>query len=200
MLLSPNDVIQAGLIFVGVSQEEQDVLSENARLAKFRAHYGSSPLDIADIWFALQAGDVQGAALPEPENTEAGFRHFMSALHFLWAYPKNSLILASRMGICERYSRGKPLWKWVKKIAMLKEKKIFWNDSLSDPNGAIFVTSIDDIDCKIREPKHPTMNVDRSYYSKKKGGGLVSSTKLCFRSMTTGACLSMVPFEQVRMI
>jgi hypothetical protein len=39
---------------------------------------------------------------------------------------------------------AEPLWKWIKKIAALKAKKIVWDDSLNDPpNTHIFVFSVD---------------------------------------------------------
>jgi hypothetical protein len=90
------------------------------------------------------------------------------AIYFLWNYPKNSEVLASRFHTSERNSRGEPLWHWIKKIQALKGRKIVWDSSIDDPqNGVIFCLSVDGVDFKINEKQNPERNVDRKFYSKK---------------------------------
>ena len=36
----------------------------------------------------------------------------------------NAEVMASHLGVAERYCRGEPLWRWVRKIAALKEEKV----------------------------------------------------------------------------
>jgi hypothetical protein len=156
-----------GLKLIGVSREQQRGQSEFNKHQNFKSHYGSSPLVIADIWYDLQSADVSGARLSVSENTEKGFKAYMMGHYYLWTYPKNSRILSSRFQVCERYCRGKELWHWIYKIQALKRRKIQWDPTLADPNKSAFVGSIDGVDCHIWEPKHPTMNMDKSYSSHK---------------------------------
>lgn len=166
--VTPNDVMAMGLeMGAGICIEDQKYMSKNSRAMIFQAHYGSSPLDIADVWYDLQVGEHEGATLTEKENTTKGFRMFMMAHFYLFTKPKNSELLASRFGVCERYCRGKPLWKWVHKIAALKQKKIKWDKKLWSGSTEQFVASIDCVDCMYKEPQHPLYNIDKKYYSQK---------------------------------
>ena len=146
-VLSPNDVLALGLeIGAGLDTEHQQGMSKDARLLSFHAHYGSNPLDMADIWHDLQVGEYEGASLTEKEKSLKGFRMFLMATFYLWAKPKSSMLLATRFGVCERYCRGKHLWKWVNKVAALAEKKIRWDEKLSKPDTELFVASVDCVD------------------------------------------------------
>lgn len=164
MLLSPSDVMKKGLRYCGIRGTRS---SAAAQTKQFHSHYGSSPLDLADMWYDLTTTDIPEAQLEDKDKSEKGFKMFMVAHHFLWTYPKNSSLLASRFGICERYARGEPVWKWIKKIAALKAKKIVWDDSLNDPNTEIFIVLVDGVDFRMWEKKHPTLPIDRGYCSKK---------------------------------
>jgi hypothetical protein len=143
------------------------VVTEHNKRQNFKCHYGSTPLVIADIWYDMQMADVPGARLSVKENAEKGFKAFMMAVFFLWTNPKNSRLLAARFQVCERYSRGEELWHWVYKIQALKHRKIHWDPTLGNADESAFVGSIDGVDCQIWEPKHPTMNMDKSYSSHK---------------------------------
>jgi hypothetical protein len=125
------------------------------------------------MWYDLSTTDIPDAQLEEKEKLDKGFKMFLVAHHFLWTYPKNANLLASRFNICERYSRGDPLWSWIKKIAALKAKKIVWDESLNDPDTQIFIISVDGTDFRMWERKHPTMNLNRKDCSKKFNHGAV---------------------------
>jgi hypothetical protein len=45
------------------------------------------------------------------DKTEKGFKSFLIAMHFMWAYPKNGEMLASRFGVGLRQVQGKNLWR-----------------------------------------------------------------------------------------
>jgi hypothetical protein len=167
MILSPNDVMKQGLLHVRVSYERQEDFSEAGREKLFRSHFGSTPLDLAEIWYDLTTTDIPGARIDEEDVSNNGFKMFAMAHFFLWTYPKNSYLLMSRFDICETYCRGKPLWNWIEKIALLKAKKIIWDVSLASPDREIFIASVDATDCKVNEPKHVTMNLDTRYCSPK---------------------------------
>jgi hypothetical protein len=187
MLLSPSDVLFMGLKYIGVRPFQQEGLSEFTKQTYFGAHFGSSSLCLADMWYDMQAADVPGARLSVAENSEKGFKGLLMAHFFLWTYPKNAMLLMSRFGVCERYCRGEPLWHWVKKIQALKERKIRWDPGLGDPDSSPFIGTIDGTDCKIWEPKHPTMNLDKTYCSQKfKHAGLKYELVM---SLLDGRCM-----------
>jgi len=168
MILSPNDVMALGLeMGARIEKDAQQAMSKAHRSMVFEAHYGSPPLVIADMWYDLQVGEHGEASLSEKENSEKGLRMFFMAIFYLWAKPKNSHMLAYQFGVCERYCRGKPFWKWIKKIAALKEKKIKWDTRLWSASTEKFVASIDCVDCQYQEPQHPVYNIDTKYYSSK---------------------------------
>jgi hypothetical protein len=165
MWLSPSDVLHRGLYCCTGSQFDRS--SEAARTTQFRALYGSTPLDLAELWYDMIVTNIPGAKLTEEENTEKGFVMFLVAHYFLWVYPKNSRILAAQFGISEKSSRGAPMWKWVGKIAAMKEKKIVWNPRLDSPESEIFIITVDGTDFRVHEKMHPTLPIDRTQYSMK---------------------------------
>jgi hypothetical protein len=60
-----------------------------------------------------------------------------------------------------------PLWKWICKIAALKEKKIVWDLRLDSRETEIWCLTVDGTDFRITERKHPQMNMDKGLCSKK---------------------------------
>ena len=140
---------------------------------QFRKHYGSSNLDLAEMWFDLMTTSIEGAIVINKDKCEKGFKIFMVAHYFLWIYPKNASLIACTFKLCEKYSRGANLWKWVKKIAALKAKKIVWHPDLDNPNKEKFVYTIDGTDFRTWEKKHLTLNLDKKQCSKKFNHGAV---------------------------
>ena len=183
-LLSINDVLAKGLQFVKVRNPDQ--LSKSQKEIKFQKHYGSDALTLADMWFALTTTDIKKAKLKSKEKRQ-GFKMFMCAHYFIWNYPRNSDILASRFDMCEYNARGKPLWKWVKKIAALKKKVIVWDEKKMNPNDAIMCITIDGTDKRTYEKKHPTLPIDKGIFTKKHNhGGLKYQIVL---SLNTSDCI-----------
>jgi hypothetical protein len=76
-------------------------------------------------------------------------------------------MISSRFNICERYSRGKPIWDWIRRISVMKKKKIKWIRQLDDPTAEIFIITIDGTDFRLWERKHPKVNQDKKQCSKK---------------------------------
>ena len=110
--LSTNTVLEKGLQICRVSSYKK---TREAKEREFKCHYGASPLDLSEMWYDLTTTDIPGAKLKGNEKSLRGFKRFMIAHYFLWTYPKNAKILASRFGICEKYARGEDLWRWIKK-------------------------------------------------------------------------------------
>lgn len=50
----------------------------------------------------------------------------------------------------------------------MKAEKIVWDRSLDDPNTQVFIITVDGVDCHIWEPKHPTLPIDKAYWSHNK--------------------------------
>jgi hypothetical protein len=108
-ILSPSDVMKKGLGYIGIGKEQQAKMSLKVKVEDFKAHYGSSPLVIADIWHDLCHTSIEEAHLEEKETSEKGFKRYMIALFFLWTYPKNINLMTTRFDICKRYLEGKEL-------------------------------------------------------------------------------------------
>jgi hypothetical protein len=130
-------------------------------------------LDVANIWYDLMQTDIAEAQVSEKEKSQKGFKRFMAAHFWLWVYPKNSSLLASRFKICERYSRGEHIKKWVKRIAALKAKKIVWDPILDNPDMEIFAISLDGTDFRMNEQKHSLLPRDPQACSQKFNHGAV---------------------------
>ena len=172
MLVTPKQALNYGLSYLGVKDNRW---SEATRELCFHEHYGSSPLDIADLWFDLASGDClpEKLRLEKKEKCEKGFKYYMIAHFFLWAYPKNARMISSRFHICKNYCEGKHMWKWIKRIAALKVKKIKW-EHVSDPKHLeILAISTDGTDFKLRETKHESLPRDPKLCSHKFNGAAV---------------------------
>jgi hypothetical protein len=173
-LQTPNDIINAGLRILGIRSHGR---TNEAWTHDFHTHFGSKPLDLADIWYDLTVTTIPGAALTIEEKSEKGLKRFFIAHYFLWTYPKNAKILASRYKVCKEYARGQKLGDWVAKIAALHANKIGW-------------LPVDDTDFRMWEGKHPTLPIDRSQCSHKFKHGAVKyeiaistySSKICWIS------------------
>jgi hypothetical protein len=166
MLLSPSEVREIGLRIMGVRLGRKN----HKRLQlEFHKHYGSSPLDIADMWFDLCN---QKDELSTKEKSEKGFKRFLSAHYWLWCGPKNASLVASRFGMCLDYCQGKQIWKWIGRCAILMEKKIVWDASLDAEDTEMFCISMDGVDFPMWERQHPLYPVDSKACSHKfKGCG-----------------------------
>jgi hypothetical protein len=161
--------MQKGLGYIGIGREQQIKMSHKVKAEDFKAHYGSSPLVIANIWHDLCHTSIKGARLEEKKTSEKGFKQYMLAHFHLWLYPKNvNLLMKTRLKICKRYLEGKELWYWPTKIGTLKDKKIVWSSDLNSYNTAIIALSVDGVNYQSWEKKHPTLNKDPSFYDHKK--------------------------------
>jgi hypothetical protein len=172
--LGAADVLQRGFeVCQGLPQrnfDRQEPRKNDIKL--FKKHYGSDPAVLAWMWhdmcdtILLETGTT--IISDSKDKTEKGFKSFLIATHFIWAYPKNGEMLASRFGVGLRQVQAENLWRWVRMIAALKEKKFVWPEEIyNDPNGQIYIVSVDGVDFKVWEMKHPTMTIDKGGYSHK---------------------------------
>ena len=136
------------------------------KLAKhFHKHFGSSPLDIAEMWFDLCHHEDE--LLTKKEKSEKGFLRFISAHYWLWFKPKNAKSMASRLGVSVDYGYGERLWKWIRLITKLLPKKIYWDPSLDAADTEIFAITTDGVDFKLWERQDPDFPYDPKNMSHK---------------------------------
>jgi hypothetical protein len=159
--------MQKGLGYIGIGRGQQAKMSLKAKVEDFKAHYGSSPLVIADIWHDLCHNSIEAARLEEKETSEKGFKRYMLSHFYLWSYPKNVNLMKTRFKICKRYLEGKELWYWPTKIGALKDKKIVWSCDLDSNATAIIALSVDGVNYRTWEKKHPTFNKDSGFFDHK---------------------------------
>jgi hypothetical protein len=129
---------------------------------------------LANIWYDLTTNEIEGLTMTCKDKSDKGYFMFLVAMHFLWVYPKNAKTLGSRFGICDKNASGENLWIWVRRIAILKCKKIVWDDSYDDPSrGPLFIFTVDGMDYRVREKKHPTLSLNTNECSHKFKHGAV---------------------------
>ena len=160
---APSDILEKGLRFLGIVGGSGKSSACKSKI--FCKHFGSSPVCLAAQWYDICTVEVD--PLPASKQCLKGLRIFLVAHFFLWTYPKNSDILASRFKLPERYMRGKNLWEWIERIQALKRIKITWNERFDDPDSEVFLVTVDGTDCRTCEKKHPTLSQDRRNCSHK---------------------------------
>jgi hypothetical protein len=137
--------------------------------SEVKAHYGSYPLEMAEIWYDLCHFDQLSAALrfKKREKTMKGFKQYAMAMYWLWTYPKNAKVFASHFRSSERHTRGKPLHIWIQRIEALKVKKIKWDDEIDNRNAPTFFMTVDGTDFREEEKPHPLYHRDEKQYTVK---------------------------------
>jgi hypothetical protein len=70
VLLSPNNVLKKGLTFLDIQLKQK---AEKQSTPEFRQQYGSSPLDLAEMWYDLTVTDILEAQLDDKKKSEKGF-------------------------------------------------------------------------------------------------------------------------------
>lgn len=167
LLFTPEQVLIRGFRYMSGLKKITNQEYNKRNVRTFMAHYGSSPSVVAVVWCDIITEEIDLGVSAKDKN-EKGFRRLLGAMHFLWAYPKNAVILASAMGTNIRQCQGENLWKWVKALALLKALKIVWpEDEYNDPNRQIIIVSVDGVDFKCWEKSTPEFNIDKGQYSHK---------------------------------
>jgi hypothetical protein len=103
--LGAADVLQRGFhVCQGLPSrnfDRQDPTKNDIKL--FKKHYGSDPAVLARMWhdmgetIMLETGTTIIA--DSKDKTEKGFKSFLIATHFIWAYPKNGEMLVERSSL-----------------------------------------------------------------------------------------------------
>jgi hypothetical protein len=106
---SSADVLCIGLAFFNVDVK-QSRRHRSSLMREFRKHFGASCAVLAEQWNTLLYTNIEDAKLSDKEASVTGFRNFLMAHHFLWAYPSNAVILGRRFKVCESYASGQLLF------------------------------------------------------------------------------------------
>ena len=169
MNLSPNDMRRMGLGFANIPPHHQHSKGPNKCDDLFRSLYGSPAETLSDMWEDLCSTDIPTARIPDHEQTPKGLKMFLIAQYFLWTYPRNAKLIEAHFSpIAEIDTRGKPLWKWIKRMAALLPSKIKWLPELDDPAHEMFIVSVDGVDCRTNERRdHPLYPINTKRCSHK---------------------------------
>ncbi|GAX21863.1 hypothetical protein FisN_30Hu064 [Fistulifera solaris] len=168
MLFSEDDVLVRGLHIRGVWTEGK---SRQWAVDEFKSIYGSTPLVLAKMWHDLVTSNL--VRLTEREKKEWGFDFFLRAHCFMFTYPKNVREMARSFKINQFYVRGRMMWRWIERIALLAQLKIVWPSRFDDPASERFIITVDGTDFKCTEPQHDTLPIDRQFFSQKFNHGAV---------------------------
>jgi hypothetical protein len=159
LVLTPVEALAIGFRHAKGSHDIANDDSNIKNMKEFKRHYGSSPTIVAIMWADIQETDAE---MGEKDKSEKGFKKSLTAIHFIWACPKNASILASTFGMSVRQAQGENLWKWVKAVAKLKDHKFVWpEDEHNNPNSHVFIIAVDGVDFKAREKNTQQCHVTR---------------------------------------
>ena len=142
-------------------------LDGKKRESKLRSHYGRSSLTLASQWHDLCHKTIDGKPILTKKERDRGLKDFAMAHRFLWTYPKNATILGDNYDKNLRYASGAHLWTWIEHIARLEKIVIFYPEDLDSEESEVLALSIDGVDKKTWERKHPTLPKDTKNFTKK---------------------------------
>lgn len=168
---TPDEVLVCGFRTISGLPE---ITTENCtpkNIKKFKNHFGNTPAEIAYVWSDVLRTEID-LGLDPSDMSEKGFKKILTAIHFLWAYPKNNGLLSATCTTCKRLVEGENLWKYVKAIAKLKELVITWPETTyNDPLGQTFLGTVDGVDFKTREKTSEKFNKDPATMTHKHNHG-----------------------------
>jgi len=162
VVYTPDEILQKGLRLLNYSRRRIRRAKKARNIERFKGHYGSEPVVVAQIFEDLQRTDIPEAYLP-PSN--ARLDRFLMAMHHLKRYPTE----LEREPIFDIDAMQGRDWVWffLEKVQALKAVKICWPD---DNFGSdIWVITVDGTHCWITKPRHPEWSQDSRYYSHKFG-------------------------------
>ena len=123
VILTVEEILRKGLLLVNYSKKRIRKAKKKRNLERFRGHYGSYLIVIAQIWEDLQWTPIPEAHLPP---CDAKFDLFLMAMHHLKQYPTE----LEREPIFDiDHMKGREwVWFFLEKVQALKAEKIIWPD------------------------------------------------------------------------
>ena len=117
---TPDEVLSEGLALYGFDEARQAIQNRKSNLNDFKAHFGVSPVVVAQVWEDLQTTAVTTARIEPTGNIN--LVNLLHALHFLTAYPLER-VRKGQTGNCRKTLR-KWGWYFIKAIMALKAVKV----------------------------------------------------------------------------
>jgi hypothetical protein len=169
MLLSANGVRHIALNYIRSSALK---LNKQAQSEAVNEHFGAPPEVLAQEWEDLLEMEIadETLQLTVKEKSVDGFKSFLRAHYWLWARPRNARDFSSHFGEKKWRCERDQLWNWIKRIALLCDIVITWDERFDDPESELFIVSIDGLDMAAWEKKHGTFNIDKAMKSHKHPG------------------------------
>ena len=112
-VLLPQDILRKGFHFLNGLPNNFTGEWTQQRTDDFKSCYGLSPVVLANQWYDLNTVDFDLGFTTKADCTNKGLQMFFVAHHFLWAYPKNSKLLAAAFGMSKSMVEGEKLWRWI---------------------------------------------------------------------------------------
>lgn len=162
MVLTADEIMKHGLKLVKYTRRRIKRAKTIRNIERFKGHFGSQPVVVAQIWEDLQTTQVVEARVPP---VDLHLDHFLMAMHHLKRYPTE--LEREPLFDIDHHKGRDWVWFYVEKIQQLKKEKIVWPADDFGPD--IWVLTVDGTHCMIQEPAHPIWSQDRMYFSHKYG-------------------------------
>ena len=111
LVVTPDDILQAGLVYVGFDHARQAINNEGRKINWFKAFYGVAPLTVAAMF-----NDIRDI------NNHANVKEFLMALNWLFIYDTYP-VLSGRWKFSEEFIM-KSVADYESLIEVLSKKKI----------------------------------------------------------------------------
>lgn len=160
-VINPNQMLQMGLELIGGFKPKE---SPKRKLEVFRSHYRRHPKHLCEVWRDLQIVQTPERMDPIEAQSPKSYLGFMMANHFLNCFTTNNCraITFKSSGYLGGINEVTNLtWRFVKRIAALKDFKIKMPDTWSET----FIMSVDGTHFHLNEPRDPVMRRNPVNYS-----------------------------------
>ena len=157
---TPAQLLDIGLRLMGWSCRRIKRAKVKGNKRRFRAHFGCSPVVLAQLYEDLQITPIAKARIT---REQIDVRDFLGTINFLKRYPTE----IEREAIMDMSAKTirKRTWMYLRAIRELKHAKITMPEFHKDE---VWIMSVDGTHCLINEPIHPELSMDTKYYSHKK--------------------------------
>ena len=161
-LINPEQMLRRGLRSVGLDDQDQQRLSKETKVRKFKALFGKHPLHCCRAWRDLQTTTIPGGCI-DPYDTNA-FVGFLAANNFLKCYASSDDVRATLFKMNEKTIRDLT-WYYVDKLAKLRNIKIKFPED--HEWETIYIASTDGTHARANEPRDPNVRKNPKWYSHK---------------------------------
>lgn len=165
LIINPTQMLRRGLRLIGIRDATQRGRNYQTNVEYFKDHFGKHPLHLCRVWRDLQTTNNPDAHMDATEKY--AFLGFLAALNFLKCYQKTKnrvTVFKVNFVLHEKLIRQLS-WRFVRRIAALKNEKIVWPDD--NEWDTINIVSVDGTHARTNEPRDPDMKRNKIWYSHK---------------------------------